>query len=179
MVIAQDAQGVEVARPWVEKAGGTFRALLDQRNQVGKAYNLKFVPVAILVDGDGRLVRPVGSVNIDDDTFYQELKSWAESGLIPATWREGESAEIRPMTGGEQEADARFQLAIVLLDQGKREPAIAELKEAFKLDPRNWLIRKQLWAVETPEAFYVGDVDYAWQKEQMSREEALLEAGGP
>ena len=63
-----------------------------------------------------------------------------------------------------------------MLDQGKREAAIAELKEAFKLDPKNWLIRKQLWAIETPEAFYEGDVDYGWQKEQMSREEAVLEA---
>ena len=176
VVIAQDAQGTEVARPWVEKAGGTYRALLDQRNQIGNAYNLKFVPVGILVDGEGRLVRPVGSVNIDDETFYEELKEWAETGVIPAAWHAGESAEVRPLTGGEQEADARFQLAIVLLDQGKREAAIAELKEAFKLDPKNWLIRKQLWAIETPEAFYEGDVDYGWQKEQMSREEAVLEA---
>lgn len=35
-----------------------------------------------------------------------------------------------------------------------------------------WLIRKQLWAIETPEAFYEGNVDFEWQKEQMAREEA-------
>ena len=49
-MIAQDAQGAEVARPWVEKAGGTFRSLLDQENVVGKRYGLKYVPVGILRD---------------------------------------------------------------------------------------------------------------------------------
>ncbi len=137
---------------------------------------MKFVPVAIIVDEDGRLVRSVGSVNIEDGTFRSELTAWAETGEVPAAWKEGEVAKIQPLSGEEREADARFQLAIVLLDQGKREAAIAELKQAFRLDPKNWLIRKQLWAIETPEAFYEGDVDYGWQKEQMAREDALMEA---
>ena len=34
----------------------------------------------------------------------------------------------------------------------------------------NWLIRKQMWAIEAPEAFYDGPVDYAWQKAQQKRE---------
>ena len=40
VAIAQDAQGAGVARPWVEKAGATYRALLDQHNVIGKAYSL-------------------------------------------------------------------------------------------------------------------------------------------
>ena len=44
------------------------------------------------------------------------------------------------------------------------------------MDPQNWLIRKQLWAIETPEVSYEGDVDYGWQKEQISREDAVLQA---
>ena len=64
-------------------------------------------------------------------------------------------------------------MAIALLEQGKRDKAITELKEAFRLEPENWLIRKQLWAIETPEAFYAGEVDYAWQKDQVKREDAV------
>ena len=173
VVIAQDAQGAEVARPWVEKAGGTYRALLDQYNVIGNAYNLKFVPVGILVDEDGRLVRAVGSVNIDKDDFRTDLDAWATTGAIPESWiREDRQAVPAELTPEEKEADARFQLAIVLLGQGKKDEAIAELKRAFRLDPKNWLIRKQLWAIETPEAFYKGNVDYGWQKEQMAREDA-------
>lgn len=173
-MIAQDAQGAGVARPWVEKAGGTYRALLDQANVIGKAYRLKYVPVGILVDEQGRLVRPVASVNIGDDAFRAALSDWVTTGDVPADWQSGDAPRARDLTPDEAEADARFQLAVTLLKNDKRDAAIAELREAMKLDPENWLIRKQLWAVETPEAFYEGSVDYGWQKEQMKREEALI-----
>ncbi|MDA0747681.1 MAG: hypothetical protein O2954_14255 [bacterium] len=176
MVIANDVQGAEVAKPWVEKAGGTYRALLDRRNIIGNAYHLKYVPVGILVDEEGRLVRSVGSVNIDNEAFRAELTEWATTGRIPAAWIEADQgAVLSEMTPAEREADARFQLALVLLENGKREEAISELKRAFQEDPQNWLIRKQLWAVEHPEVFYEGNVDYAWQKEQVARENEELE----
>ena len=175
VVIAQDAQGAEVARPWVEKAGGTYRALLDQHNAIGKAYNVKFVPVGIFVDEEGRLVRAVGSVNIDKGTLRGELVEWITSGMIPSAWRDADKgAKPRALTADEQAADAKFQRAIALLKQGKREDAVAELKRAYVLDPKNWLIRKQLWAIENPGMFYDGKVDYRWQKEQMAREDEEL-----
>jgi tetratricopeptide (TPR) repeat protein len=175
VVIAQDAQGAQVARPWVEKANGTYRALLDQRSEIGKACGLKYVPVGIVLDEEGRLARPVGSVSIDDENFRRELGQWAQSGSIPPSWREMASpARPAPFTYDEREALARFELAVVLLERGEREEAIAELRRAVRLDPQNWLIRKQLWAVHTPEAFYSGPVDYAWQKQQMEKEAAEL-----
>ena len=177
MVIANDAQGAEVARPWVEAAGGTYRALLDQTNTIGKAYGLKYVPVGILIDEEGRLVRSVGSVNIGQDTFRRELTEWVTSGSVPAAWVEDDQHTSPPeLTSDEREADARFQLAVVLLERGGRDEAIKELKRAFRLDPANWLIRKQLWAIEHPEAFYEGNVDYGWQKAQVEREKAEMAA---
>ena len=86
VVIAQDAQGAEVTRPWVEKAGGTYRALLDQHNFIGKAYNLKYVPVGIAVDEAGQLVMPVSSVDIEDAGFRAELEQWARGAVVPARW---------------------------------------------------------------------------------------------
>jgi len=175
VVIAQDVQGAEVARPWVEKAGATYRALLDQHNETGKAYGLKYVPVGIALDEEGQLVRPVSSVDIGDDVFRAELVQWATSGVIPASWRQMEGGTPAAMTVAEREADARFQLAIVLLERGDKDQAISELKKAVQLDAQNWLIRKQLWALEAPEAFYGDAVDYAWQKAQVQREaEGLL-----
>ncbi len=149
--------------------------MLDQHNTIGKAYGLKFVPVGIILDEDGRLARAVGSVNIDQAEFREELESWVRTGVIPKGWIDADDGrEIQELTVEEREADARFQLAIVLLEQNKRPEAITELKRAFRLDPKNWLIRKQLWAVEHPEAFYDGNVDYGWQKEQMAKEDAAL-----
>ena len=83
-----------MARPWVEKAGGTYRALLDQHNQIGKTYGLKYVPVGIAVDEEGRLVRPVSSVDIGDESFRNELIDWAESGRVPAAWQQMEGGDV-------------------------------------------------------------------------------------
>ncbi len=178
MVIAQDVQGAEVAKPWIEKAGGTYRALLDQHNAIGKAYNLKYVPVGIILDEEGRLAKAVGNVNIDDDDFAGQLTEWVERGDIPQAWIYADRQDtLRELSADEAEADARFQLARVLLQKDERAEAVVELKRAVQLDPQNWLIRKQLWAVETPEAFYEGNVDYAWQKAQMEREEQELLGG--
>ena len=173
MVIAQDAQGAEVARPWVEQAGGTYRALIDQENQVGKAYGLKYVPVGILLDETGQLVRSVNSVNIDNEDFRSELERWAGGDPVPA-WMEGSAPALQDLTPEEEEADARFQLGVILLKQAKKDEAIDQFRAAMVLDPENWLIRKQLWAIESPDAFYTGDVDYGWQKEQVSREAELI-----
>ncbi len=44
-----------------------------------------------------------------------------------------------------------------------------ELKKAAKLDDGNWIVRKQIWAIEHPEKFYEGSVDYDWQKTQVQQ----------
>lgn len=172
--IAQDVQGPRVVRPWLERAGTTFRTLVDRHNEVGKMYSLKYVPVAIITDAQGRLVRPVGGVDIGDATFRAQLESWAATGDIPSAWLEAETTQIRELTLSEREADARFQLALVLLETERKEEALDQLRLAVRADPENWLIRKQMWAIETPEAFYDGPVDFTWQKAQLQREEETL-----
>ena len=127
-----------------------------------------------IVDETGRLVRPVMGVNIGDDDFREQLESWARTGQIPRAWREAEGVQERELTPEEREADARFQLALVLLERDDKDEALEQLRAAVKLDPENWLIRKQMWAVETPEAFYDGPVDFAWQSAQREREAETL-----
>ena len=172
-MIASDIQGPEAAIPWIEKAGGKFRALIDRDNVVGTAYQLKYVPVGIFVDEDGRLVRAVGGVDIRDAELREDLEGWAATGTVPDRWIA--SSDANPSgdsTAAEKEALARFQLSRILLESGKRRAAVDELKRAFNLDRENWIIRKQLWALENPEVFYDGKVDYVWQKAQIAREDA-------
>lgn len=59
-----------------------------------------------------------------------------------------------------------FRLGGALAAQGRKQEAVRLWREALKRDPKNWLIRKQIWAVEHPERFYEGDVDFEWQKTQ-------------
>ena len=74
-----------------------------------------------------------------------------------------------------RESSIAFVWGLVLLHQSEREAALAKLKQARDLDPDNWRIRKQIWAIEHPEKFYSGDSpDYDWQKEQLGREKKQL-----
>lgn len=70
------------------------------------------------------------------------------------------------------EATARFQLGLVLLESGKKQEAMTEWRKALTLDPQNWIIHKQIWAVEHPDKFYNGGVDYGWQKTQLEAEKS-------
>ena len=66
-----------------------------------------------------------------------------------------------------------FAWGLVLLHQGEKDAALVKWKQARDLDPENWRIRKQIWAIEHPEKFYTGDSpDYDWQKEQLRQEKS-------
>ena len=128
---------------------------------------MKYVPVAVLIDADGLLVRPVCMVDIRDAAFQLELQEWVTSGSVPLSWKEGSSVESTSLSPAEQRSDAHLQKAVKHLEDDNREAALEELQEAVTLDPANWLIRKQGWAIEKPEAFYEGEVDYDWQKSRL------------
>jgi hypothetical protein len=170
--IAQDAQGEELAKPWLERAKVSFPALIDRHNEIGKLYGVKYVPVGILLDADGMLARPVGTVDVGDIALREELAQWVNTGSVPQ-WQQPRDGGVKgvQLTAREQEADQHLQKAISHLDRGERDAALAELQQGTALDPDNWLIRKQGWAVENPQAFYEGEVDYRWQKAQIESEE--------
>jgi tetratricopeptide (TPR) repeat protein len=65
---------------------------------------------------------------------------------------------------------ALFGRGVVYHREKKTAQALECWRKAHVLDPGNWVIRKQIWAVEHPEQFYPG-IDYHWQREQIRREE--------
>ncbi len=70
-----------------------------------------------------------------------------------------------------EESSVRFVWGLVLLQQGRKEAALIKLKQARDLDPENWRIRKQIWAIEQPDKFYTDNSpDYGWQNEQLKKE---------
>lgn len=68
-------------------------------------------------------------------------------------------------------------LAAIHLDHGNPDQAAALLKKAWAIDPQNWIIRKQIWAIEHPEEFYPA-INPTWQREQMEKEKAGSKGGG-
>lgn len=68
------------------------------------------------------------------------------------------------------QARIRFQAAALMLSRGETEGASALLRKALRFDPKNWLVRKQIWAIENPDRFYAGEIDYEWQNERLQEE---------
>ncbi|MDQ3467401.1 MAG: hypothetical protein M3411_04100 [Chloroflexota bacterium] len=64
-----------------------------------------------------------------------------------------------------------------LLEAGQRDEGVATWREALRLDPGNFTIRKQIWSVEHPDKFYP-TIDFTWQGVQLTAErEAEIAAG--
>ncbi len=67
-------------------------------------------------------------------------------------------------------ARALFGRGVVFLRDGKQAQALKAWKSAHAAAPTNWVIRKQVWALEFPDRFYPR-IQYEWQNEQIRREE--------
>ena len=162
--MAMDVQG-EKARPYVEKAKPVFPTVVDSDNLLGQLFGFKAIPNGILVDEEGVIrYSKFGGFDIRRSEHAQLLERWA--GGLPLE----ESAEAsEALDPHHQQAIDYFRQGIALYHQGKVEEALALWRQGVALEPDNYVIRKQIWAVEHPERFYEGKVDYAWQREQIEQ----------
>ena len=204
-----DIQGARVVKPYVEKAGVTFPVAVDTADVLGKAFELKAIPVSIFVDevgivrlrGDGPtkeslaqieellrepltgvrgaarqlpaaattegLERKVAASADDWQSRLALARAYADAGRhTEATAQLEAAAKLKP-----GESSVPFVWGLVLLQEGKKESALEKLRQARDLDSDNWRIRKQIWAIENPDKFYIGNSpDYGWQSEQLKKE---------
>lgn len=157
-------------RPWHDKANAEFVTLVDSQNKLGNLFDLKAIPYGVMVDEAGRLTKPPFSINVAKKETVAMLEKWLSDPGYNATLL----GNVRPASTSQApkiiEANARFQLGRTLLGIGKKTEAMVEWRKALALDPKNWIIHKQIWAVENPDKFYDGNVDYGWQKAQLEAE---------
>lgn len=137
---------------------------------MGNTYNLKAIPYGIMIDEVGRLVKPPFNINVDNKQTIEMLEKWLYDPIYNTTLLKDITPVDKSQNPNIVEANARFKLGILLLDIGKKSEAIIEWRKALALDPKNWIIHKQIWAVEHPDKFYRGNVDYGWQKRQLETE---------
>jgi hypothetical protein len=169
VAVAVDVQGAKTARPWVEKAKAEFPVLIDREARLADRLGVNYVPFAVWLDRDGRMIRRPQPVNVTKDSHRMAITRWLKQdrNLLTAV---GQSDPEPPRGFASETARLRFSLAAHFLGNGKSARALVQLRKARDADPRNWLIRKQIWAIDHPERFYQGKVDFAWQHEQYLKE---------
>jgi len=123
-----------------------------------------------MIDEAGRLVKAPFNVNVKNQKHLAMLEKWLSDPDYNAMLLREMEPSSETVVKTNAEAAARFELGLILLESGKKEEAMAEWRKALALDPQNWIIHKQIWAVEHPDKFYDGAVDYGWQKIQLEAE---------
>jgi peroxiredoxin len=90
----------------------------------------------------------------------------AKTGQFRKAGREYDSV----LTQQPKNTRALFARGVAYFHEGKKEQTKLCWRRAFALEPTNWIIRKQIWALDAPERFYPR-IQYDWQNEQVRREE--------
>ena len=161
MSVAIDTQGAQLPRRFAEPTFETFPTLLGADNVLGNTFGFKAIPNGILVSPDGKVdALKAGRFDIRRPETVDVVERWLTASAM------SQPEEPQHLEWSD-EALRLFREAGAAVRLGNKETAISMLKQAYPLEPDNLIIRKQLWAIEHPEKFYEGDVDYGWQREQL------------
>ena len=178
--VAVEHSGPEAARSFVQAAGLTFPTVIDEHGVLSRNLGFKVVPNGVLLDEDG-IVRwaKFGGFSIDNADDVAVVKRFIAGEELGPSPEQDLPYELGPL---ERELVAtKLQLGRVLLDAGRTTEAVQAWREALRLDPANFTIRKQIWVVTHPEKFFP-TIDFGWQQEQLmaERERELAEGScGP
>ncbi|MGH2560535.1 MAG: thioredoxin family protein [Thermomicrobiales bacterium] len=174
--VAVDHAGAAAPRPYIEAAGATFPTVVDQQAVLSRRLGFKVVPNGVLLDRDGTIRwAKFGGFSIDNPDDVAVVERFI-AGHDPGPSPE----ERRPYALGaiEQELiETKIALGHALLESGRTDDAAAAWRYALHLDPENFTIRKQIWAIEHPEKFHPA-IDFDWQKVQLAQERAAEIASG-
>jgi hypothetical protein len=161
VAVAQDVQGEERVRPVVEEREVGFPVLVDRASVLGRVLGFRIVPSGFFVDAEGSVrYRHTEDFDVADPRVRWNLERFLA----------GEPTEP-PGPDGRMDPRAleRFAEGASLYTDGNVEQALSVWREALELDPDNFLIRSQIWAVEHPEHFWPA-VDREWQELQLLKE---------
>jgi hypothetical protein len=161
VAVAQDVQGEAAVRPIAEERGVTFPVLVDRESVLGKGLEFRIVPSGFFVSANGEVVY----ANRDDfDIGDPRVRLNLDRFLAgEPTESSGEDEQMNP------EALELFAQGVVHYGEGRVDDAVGVWREALEVDPDNFVIRSQIWAVEHPERFYPA-VDREWQEFQLVKE---------
>ena len=164
--MALDVQGPSKVRPYVDKAGATFTTVVDEENLLGRLYGFKAIPNGFIIDPEGIVrYKALGSFDIRQTETAEIVRRWAdEPGLIKTSG----PTDRGPGPEHTHSNECLLQ-GLVEYRAGNLDAAVSHWRRGIALDPDNYILRKQIWAVENPDKFYAGDVDYDWQAEQMDQ----------
>lgn len=140
--------------------------MVDEQNLLGQLYGFKAVPNGFLIDEQGVVrYKKLGGFDIRRADTARVVDEWVNTPAAAIEVTEESSG----LGSEHSRANEHFRTGHDLYSAGDVQGALSEWRVGMALEPDNWIIRKQIWAVENPDKFYNGNVDFAWQKEQIAQ----------
>ncbi|PZC47135.1 MAG: hypothetical protein DK302_000023 [Chloroflexi bacterium] len=159
-----DVQGPEKPKFYLQKAETTLTTLVDEKNVMGQLYGFKAIPNVYLINSDGKVEYiELGTFNIKEPNKRTLLQNWSSGKEFRSLQVESFEQSIH------EKANSLFVVGQQLLNDGKPQEAVEIWRKAISIDPNNYIIRKQIWAIENPDRFYKDKVDYPWQDAQLEK----------
>jgi len=172
VAVAMDAAAPEQAGRFYQQAGVSFVRGIDRADALWDTLNFQVVPNGMFLDEAG-IVRYArfGGFEARDKQDMAEIERLLAAPAAAAASSPGTGSAARPSGSVADPAKARywFRLGIQALEAGDKETAARHWRKALELDPKNFVIRKQIWALEHPEQFYPA-INPQWQREQLAKE---------
>ena len=161
--IAIDLQGPEFPRPFHDKARAQFTTVVDAGTVVTRTFGVRAIPNGALIDENGILRYSLyGGFDIRNPATKKLVSGFLFDGEVTLT----DETEVK---GAVDVASLdHFERGLELYGSGDLEGAAVIWRQGMELEPDHWNMRKQLWAIEHPDRFYDGKVDYDWQRIQVT-----------
>jgi len=164
VTIAEDAEGVAAAAPYIDVAQPTHTALIDPTHSVTAAYGLVNVPTAIWIDETGTIVRldqgaypeqrTILGMGFGKSGYSGALRDWVARGAQSPHVRSPQqlAAAQGKRSAAAETADQEFRLGSYFHARGDVDRATLHWERAAELAPDNWNYRRQEWADSSVEA---------------------------
>jgi len=166
VTIAEDAEGLEAAGPFIAAADTSHTALIDPTHRITALYQLVNVPSAIWIDERGTIVRlddgayprprEILGVTVGAEGYADALRDWVARGDESRYILTGAAmtAALRSPDRTRSLADQEFRLGSYFHQRGDSTRATAHWERAAELAPDNWNYRRQEWADSRFEATF-------------------------
>ena len=164
--IAVDFQGADVVRPYVDKANPSFTTVVDSENVLARLLGFKALPNGYFLEPGLKLSESIkGRFDIRNSEILQKTLGWINNPTLYD--KEPQETIDESMSSDEQSI---FDNGLMLYKKGKVQEAISEWRKIASMDPKNWIVRKQIWAIIHPDKFYDAGVDFDWQRLRIEAE---------
>jgi peroxiredoxin len=162
--VAEDSGGEAAAGPTFDNAHVSFVTIVDPDHTISSLFNFVNVPSAAWIDERGHIVRlnegtyakkhSLGVIKFGTDDYAPAVEDWVRNGAQSKfVWSEAELAKhLKPRTNDEERAQALFELGVYFSKQQDLKKAKKYFAEAEALDPNNWNIARQDWALTDKKA---------------------------